>query len=128
MKKQTNRTPKKEIGMKEMLLEWLEMKSSDLPKPKNNREEIIQGLIREARKGNSQALKTIFSITGEEQGLSTPKIEIEVVDNTRLEKFLYMTDEEYQKFEEEHKNQKEYKITCLNKEARMKLEKEFEGK
>ena len=39
-----------------------------------------------------------------------------------------MTEEEYQKFEEEHKGQKEYKITCLSEEAKQKLDEEYPDK
>ena len=39
-----------------------------------------------------------------------------------------ITEEEYQKFEEEHKGQKEYKITCLSEEAKQSLDEEYPDK
>lgn len=86
---------------------------------------IAQSLIESARNGNPQSIKILSDITSNEGKGETPELKVEIVDNTRLEKFLYMTDEEYQKFNQEHEGQKEYKITCLSEEAKQQLDEEY---
>lgn len=103
---------------KEILKEWLRMNPKETPQPKTNEEMIVKGMIESATNGDSKAFQTINSIVyGTEQG-ETPEVKIEIVDNTRLEKFLYMTDEQFEEWQEEHKNQKEYKITCLSPDTK----------
>ena len=89
---------------------------------------IAQSLIESARNGNPQSIKILSDLTNQGESMTTPELKINIVDNTRLEKFLYMTEEEYQKFKEEHEGQKEYKITCLSEEAKMKLDEEYPDK
>ena len=89
---------------------------------------IAQSLIESARNGNPQSIKILSDITNQGENTTTPEIKVNIVDNTRLEKFMYMTEEEYQKFEEEHKGQKEYKITCLSEEAKQNLDEESPDK
>ena len=117
---------KEEPTMKELVKKWLSMDTRSIPIPKTNQEKMIQGLITQAKKGDTKAFQTLNEIIndGNLNG-RTPELQIHVVDNTRLEKFLYMTEEQLEKWKEEHKDQKEYKITCLSPEARMKLDEEI---
>lgn len=128
MKKRVKEKPIKKISLKDTLKEWLQMNPEEIPNPRNNTEMIVKGMIQEARNGDSQAFRTINSLLNDGQGSETPHIEIDIVDNSRLERFLYMTDEERDKWQEEHKDQKEYKITCVSEEAVKKLEEEFPQK
>ena len=117
----------KEMNLKETVKKWLAMDPGTIPKPKNNQEKMIQGLISKAKSGDSKAFLTLNGITGEGTEGGTPtNIEIHVVDNTRLEKFLYMTDEQYKQWKIDHEGMTEYKITCQNEEARRKLDEELE--
>ena len=117
----------KEMNLKETVKKWLAMDPGTIPKPKNNQEKMIQGLISKAKSGDSKAFLTLNGITGEgTEGGTPPNIEIHVVDNTRLEKFLYMTDEQYKQWKREHEGMTEYKITCKDEEARRKLDEELE--
>ena len=119
----------KEMNLKETVKKWLAMDPGTIPKPKNNQEKMIQGLISKAKSGDSKAFLTLNGITGEGTEGGTPtNIEIHVVDNTRLEKFLYMTDEQREQWEKDYEGMKEYKITCLSPEAKQKLDEEFPDK
>ena len=104
------------------------MDPGTIPTPKNNQEKMIQGLISKAKKGDTKAFQTLNEITGETKELNQPNVDVvlNVVDNTRLEKFLYMTDEQYKQWKIDHEGQKEYKITCQDEEARRKLDEELE--
>lgn len=70
----------------EMLLE-METKSG-----RTNREEITIGLINGAKKGNATNYRTVLETLGEltpEENTTTPIVEINVVDNSNLEKIMY---------------------------------------
>lgn len=70
----------------EMLLE-METKSG-----RTNREEITIGLINGAKKGNATNYRTVLETLGEllpQENTTTPIVEINVVDNSNLEKILY---------------------------------------
>ena len=119
---------KKEMNLKETVKKWLAMDPGTIPTPKNNQEKMIQGLISKAKKGDTKAFQTLNEITGETKEMNKPNVDVvlNVVDNTRLEKFLYMTDEQYKQWKIDHEGMKEYKITCENEEARRKLDEELE--
>ena len=114
----------KERSTKEILQEWLQMNPKETPKPKTNEEMIVKGMIESAKNGDSRSFQTINSIINGTESGETPSLQIQVVDNSRLEKFLYMTDEQFEEWQKEHEGQKEYKITCMTPEARMKLDNE----
>lgn len=124
IKKSRKNEEPKQRSTKEILQEWLQMNPKETPKPKTNEEMIVKGMIESAKNGDSRSFQTINSIINGTESGETPSLQIQVVDNTRLEKFLYMTDEQFEEWQEEHKNQKEYKITCMTPEARMKLNNE----
>lgn len=124
IKKSRKNEESKERSTKEILQEWLQMNPKETPKPKTNEEMIVKGMIESAKNGDSRSFQTINSIINGTESGETPSLQIQVVDNTRLEKFLYMTDEQFEEWEKEHEGQKEYKITCLSPEARMKLDSE----
>lgn len=70
----------------EMLLE-METKSG-----RTNREEITIGLINGAKKGNATNYRTVLETLGEllpQENTTTPIVEINVVDNSNLEKIMY---------------------------------------
>lgn len=120
----------KEMTLKETVKKWLAMDPGTIPTPKNNQEKMIQGLISKAKKGDTKAFQTLNEITGETKEMNKPNVDVvlNVVDNTRLEKFLYMTDEQYKQWKIDHEGMKEYKITCLSPEAKQKLDEEFPDK
>ena len=89
---------------------------------------IAQSLIESARNGNPQAIKILSDLTNQGELKETPSLNINVIDNTRLEKFLYMTEEQFEEWKKEHEGQKEYKITCLSEEAKQKLDDEYPDK
>lgn len=124
IKKSRKNEGPKQRSTKEILQEWLQMNPKETPKPKTNEEMIVKGMIESAKNGDSRSFQTINSIINGTESGETPSLQIQVVDNSRLEKFLYMTDEQFEEWQEEHKNQKEYKITCLSPEARTKLDSE----
>lgn len=131
-RKQVNKMHKKpkeqKTNLKEIVKKWLEMDPRNIPTPKNNQEKIIQGLISNAKNGDTKAFQTLNEITGEMEEIKNhPQVELvcEVVDNTRLEKFLYMKPEDMAKWEKEHEGMNEYKITCVNERAKAKLDEEF---
>lgn len=119
----------KELDLKATVKKWLAMDPGTIPKPKNNQEKMIQGLISKAKNGDSKAFLTLNQYTGNgNQDDETPTLEIVVTDNTRLEKFLYFTDEQWEQWQKDHEGMKEYKITCLTPEAKQKLDEEFPDK
>jgi hypothetical protein len=124
IKKSRKNEEPKQRSTKEILQEWLQMNPKETPKPKTNEEMIVKGMIESAKNGDSRSFQTINSIINGTESGETPSLQIQVVNNTRLEKFLYMTDEQFEEWEKEHEGQKEYKITCLSPEARMKLDEE----
>lgn len=70
----------------EMLLE-METKSG-----RTNREEITIGLINGAKKGNATNYRTVLETLGEllpQENTTTPIVEINIVDNSNLEKIMY---------------------------------------
>ena len=104
IKKSRKNEEPKQRSTKEILQEWLQMNPKETPKPKTNEEMIVKGMIESAKNGDSRSFQTINSIiNGTESG---------------------ETDEQFEEWQEEHKNQKEYKITCLSPEARTKLDSE----
>ena len=122
-------TPKKEGNLKQTIAKMIQENPKQYDSENSSNELLIaQSLIESARNGNPQSIKILSDITNQGENTTTPEIKVNIVDNTRLEKFLYMTEEEYQKFEEEHKGQKEYKITCLSEEAKQKLDEEYPDK
>lgn len=124
IKKSRKNDEPKERSTKEILQEWLQMNPKETPKPKTNEEMIVKGMIESAKNGDSRSFQTINSIINGTESGETPSLQIQVVDNSRLEKFLYMTDEQFEEWQKEHEGQKEYKITCMTPEARMKLDNE----
>lgn len=124
IKKSRRNDEPKERSTKEILQEWLQMNPKETPKPKTNEEMIVKGMIESAKNGDSRSFQTINSIINRTESDETPSLQIQVVDNSRLEKFLYMTDEQFEEWQKEHEGQKEYKITCMTPEARMKLDNE----
>lgn len=92
-KSRKNEEPKRR-STKEILQEWLQMNPKETPKPKTNEEMIAKGMIESAKNGDSRSFQTINSIINGTESGETPSLQIQVVDNSRLEKFLYMTDEE----------------------------------
>lgn len=124
IKKSRRNDETKERSTKEILQEWLQMNPKETPKPKTNEEMIVKGMIESAKNGDSRSFQTINSIINGTESDETPSLQIQVVDNSRLEKFLYMTDEQFEEWQKEHEGQKEYKITCMTPEARMKLDNE----
>lgn len=124
IKKSKRNDETKERSTKEILQEWLQMNPKETPKPKTNEEMIVKGMIESAKNGDSRSFQTINSIINGTESDETPSLQIQVVDNSRLEKFLYMTDEQFEEWQKEHEGQKEYKITCMTPESRMKLDNE----
>lgn len=124
IKKSRRNDETKERSTKKILQEWLQMNPKETPKPKTNEEMIVKGMIESAKNGDSRSFQTINSIINGTESGEHPSLQIQVVDNTRLEKFLYMTEEQEQEWEEAHKEMKEYKITCLSEETKMKLDEE----
>lgn len=124
IKKSRKNEETKQRNTKEILQEWLQMNPKETPKPKTNEEMIVKGMIESAKNGDSRSFQTINSIINRTESDETPSLQIQVVDNSRLEKFLYMTDEQFEEWQKEHEGQKEYKITCMTPEARMKLDNE----
>lgn len=124
IKKSKKNEEPKQRSTKEILQEWLQMNPKETPKPKTNEEMIVKGMIESAKNGDSRSFQTINSIINGTESGETPSLQIQVVDNTRLEKFLYMTDDQFEEWQKEHEGQKEYKITCMTPEARMKLDSE----
>lgn len=86
---------------------------------------IAQSLIESARNGNPQSIKILSDLSNNEGTKETPEVKVNIVDNTRLEKFLYMTDEQFEEWKKAHEGQKEYKTTCLSEEAKQKLDEEL---
>ena len=122
-------TPKQEGNLKQTIAKMIQENPKQYDSENSSNELLIaQSLIESARNGNPQSIKILSEMTNNGETQQTPELNIHIVDNTRLEKFLYMTEEEYQKFEEEHKGQKEYKITCLSEEAKQKLDEEYPDK
>lgn len=124
IKKSRKNEETKQRNTKEILQEWLQMNPKETPNPKTNEEMIVKGMIESAKNGDSRSFQTINSIINGTESDETPSLQIQVVDNSRLEKFLYMTDEQFEEWQKEHEGQKEYKITCMTPEARMKLDNE----
>lgn len=124
IKKSRKNEETKQRNTKEILQEWLQMNPKETPNPKTNEEMIVKGMIESAKNGDSRSFQTINSIINGTESGEHPSLQIQVVDNTRLEKFLYMTEEQEQEWEEAHKEMKEYKITCLSEKTKMKLDKE----
>ena len=124
IKKSRKNEETKQRNTKEILQEWLQMNPKETPNPKTNEEMIVKGMIKSAKNGDSRSFQTINSIINGTESDETPSLQIQVVDNSRLEKFLYMTDEQFEEWQKEHEGQKEYKITCMTPEARMKLDNE----
>lgn len=85
---------------------------------------IAQSLIESARNGNPQAIKILSDLSNNGETQRTPEIKVNIVDNTRLEKFMYMTEEQLEKFKQEHEGN-EYKISCVSEEAKQKLDEEY---
>lgn len=122
-------TPKQEGNLKQIIAKMIQENPKQYDSENSSNELLIaQSLIESARNGNPQSIKILSDITNQGENTTTPEIKVNIVDNTRLEKFMYMTEEEYQKFEEEHKGQKEYKITCLSEEAKQNLDEEYPDK
>ena len=122
-------TPKQEGNLKQIIAKMIQENPKQYDSENSSNELLIaQSLIESARNGNPQSIKILSDITNQGENTTTPEIKVNIVDNTRLEKFLYMTEEEYQKFKEEHEGQKEYKITCLSEEAKQKLDEEYPDK
>lgn len=122
-------TPKQEGNLKQIIVKMIQENPKQYDSENSSNELLIaQSLIESARNGNPQSIKILSDITNQGENTTTPEIKVNIVDNTRLEKFMYMTEEEYQKFEEEHKGQKEYKITCLSEEAKQNLDEEYPDK
>lgn len=122
-------TPKQEGNLKQTIAKMIQENPKQYDSENSSNELLIaQSLIESARNGNPQSIKILSDITNQGENTTTPEIKVNIVDNTRLEKFMYMTEEEYQKFEEEHKGQKEYKITCLSEEAKQNLDEEYPDK
>ena len=122
-------TPKQEGNLKQIIAKMIQENPKQYDSENSSNELLIaQSLIESARNGNPQSIKILSDLTNQGENTTTPEIKVNIVDNTRLEKFLYMTEEEYQKFKEEHEGQKEYKITCLSEEAKQKLDEEYPDK
>lgn len=112
----------KQIGLKEQIVKMIHETPKHYDFETSSNEELIaQSLIENARRGNSQSIKILSEISQTNERETTPEVKVTIVDNTRLEKFMYMTDEELAQWEQEHKGMKEYKITCLTKEIKSKL-------
>lgn len=122
-------TPKQEGNLKQTIAKMIQENPKQYDSENSSNELLIaQSLIESARNGNPQSIKILSEMTNNGEAQQTPELNIHIVDNTRLEKFLYMTEEEYQKFKEEHEGQEEYKITCLSEEAKQKLDEEYPDK
>lgn len=122
-------TPKQEGNLKQTIAKMIQENPKEYDSENSSNELLIaQSLIQSARNGNPQSIKILSEMTGNGETGETPSLNIHIVDNTRLEKFLYMTEEEYQKFKEEHEGQEEYKITCLSEKAKQKLDEEYPDK
>ena len=75
--------------MRETLELLLEMETKT---GRTNREDITIGLINGAKKGNATNYRTILETLGElsvQEQTTTPVVEINVIDNSKLEKTLY---------------------------------------
>lgn len=127
MKKLSKKDEKEQKSLKEKLQEWLQTSTSTPRIPRDNEEKMILGLITSAMNGNSRAFQTINDILNDKNIEGTPEIRVNIVDNTRLEKFIYMNEEQIEQWEREHEGMKEYKITCLDPETREKLELEYQS-
>lgn len=122
-------TPKQEGNLKQTIAKMIQENPQQYDSENSSNELLIaQSLIESARNGNPQSIKILSDLTNQGENTTTPEIKVNIVDNTRLEKFMYMTEEELKKFEEEHEGQKEYKITCLSEEAKQKLDEEYPDK
>ncbi len=80
---------KKKKSMRETLEMLLEMETKT---GRTNREDITIGLINGAKKGNATNYRTILETLGElstQEESTTPVVEINVIDNSNLEKTLY---------------------------------------
>lgn len=80
---------RKKKSMRETLEILLEMETKS---GRTNREEITIGLINGAKKGNATNYRTVLETLGEltpEENTTTPIVEINVVDNSNLEKIMY---------------------------------------
>lgn len=87
-------TRRKKRYMKQMLEMCLEMNNKD---GMSYRQLVTMGLIKGAIKGNAQNYRTILETLGElqpeEQENKTPTININVVDNSNLEEYMYKGEE-----------------------------------
>ena len=120
---------KKEGDLKQTIVKMIRENPRQYDSETSSNELLIaSSLIQSARSGNPQSIKILSDLTSKEEGQETPSLNINVVDNTRLEKFLYFTDKELEEWEKTHKGMKEYKITCLTPEAKKKLDEEYPDK
>ena len=113
-------TPKQEGNLKQIIAKMIQENPKQYDSENSSNELLIaQSLIESARNGNPQSIKILSDLTNQGENTTTPEIKVNIVDNTRLEKFLYMTEEEYQKFKEEHEGQEEYKIQFTDYQSKI---------